>query len=59
MRVSANVGVDGDGEAEFVVFSIEIVEMISPQVLNVARVDPAMRVWRLLDELTGTISIKI
>ena len=58
MRVSADVGVDGDREAEFVVFSIEKVEMISPQVLNVSRVDPTMRIRRFLDELKDRISTK-
>ena len=59
MGVPADVGVDGDGEAEFIVFSMEKVEMISPQVLNVSRVDPAMRVRRFLDELKDRISTKV
>jgi hypothetical protein len=48
---------------ELVVFAIEIIEMIFPQVFGVPRIDKTMTVWRSLDEhvwwqiLKQTVSI--
>lgn len=41
---------DRDREDKLVVLSVEVVEMIAPDVLYVARVDEAMAVGCLLDE---------
>ena len=49
--MAAHIGMDSHREAEFIVIPVEVVEMISPEIFNVSRVDPAMRVGRLLDEL--------
>lgn len=50
MRMPAHIGMDSDWEAELVVFAVEVVEVISPQILNVSRINPPMRIRRFLDE---------
>ena len=46
----AHVRMDRDGEAKLVVLAVEVVEVVAPQVLHVARVDPPVRVRCLLDK---------
>lgn len=41
---------NGNRIAKFVVFSVEIIEVVPPEVLDVLRVHPAVRVRRFLDE---------
>lgn len=45
-----DVGVDGDGEYEVVVLAIAVVELVAPDVFDVAGVDEAVAVRRGLDE---------
>lgn len=42
MWMPAHVGMDRNGEAEVVVFAVEVVEVISPQVFDVSGIDPPM-----------------
>ena len=44
---------NGHREAEVVILSVEVIEMISPQIFNVSWVYPAVRVRRLFDEHHG------
>lgn len=46
----ADVWVDGDGQAKLIILAVEVVEVVAPQVLYVAWVDPAMAVGHLFDE---------
>lgn len=46
---------NGDRKAELIIFPVEVVEVVSPQVLDISRVDPAMGVGRLLNELAKLI----
>lgn len=41
---------DCDGKDEVIIFPIEVIEMISPYVFDVAGVYESMAVWRILDE---------
>ena len=50
VRMAADVRVDGHREAKVVVFPVEIIEMISPQVLNILWVHPAMGIGSFLDK---------
>ena len=50
MWVSTHVGVNGHRKAELVILSVEVIEMISPQIFNVSWVYPTVRVRRLFDE---------
>ena len=50
LRVAGDVGVDGDGEDELVVLAVAVVELVAPDVLDVAGVDEAVAVGRRLDE---------
>jgi hypothetical protein len=59
MRSSRHIGVNGHGEDEFVIFAVEIVKMIAPEVLDVARIDPTMAVGRILDEHHGRKVVKV
>ena len=45
-----NIGVDGHRKNKVVMFSVEIVEMITPQVFHVPGVDPSVRVGSFLYE---------
>lgn len=45
-----DVGVDGDGEDELVVLAVEVVEVVPPDVLDVAGIDPSVGVCIVLDE---------
>ncbi len=44
---------DGDGEDELVVFSVHVVEVVPPDVFDVARIDESMTVWSFFDEHHG------
>ncbi len=48
--MSGHVRVDGDGEAEIVVFAVEVVEVVAPEVFDRFRVNPALRVGGFFDE---------
>ena len=37
-------------EDELIVFAVEVIEVISPQVFSVSRIDKAMAVWRGFDK---------
>ena len=50
MWMAADIRMDGHRKAKVVVLSIEIVEMISPQVLNVFWVHPAVGIRSFLDK---------
>lgn len=50
VRTTADVGMDRDGEDELIVLAIEVVEMIAPNVLHIARVDESMAIGCLFDE---------
>lgn len=48
-----DIWMDRHWEAKVIVLSIEVVEVISPQILYVPWIDPAVRVGCLLDEHHG------
>lgn len=50
MWMTADVRMDSYREAKIVVFSIEEIEMISPQILDVLWIHPAVRIGSFLDE---------
>ena len=50
MRMTANVRMDSHRKAEFIILPIKVVEMVPPQIFHIPWVNPAVRVWRLLDE---------
>jgi hypothetical protein len=50
MRAARYVGVDGDREHRVIVFAVDPVELVAPHLLDVARIDEAVAVRRLLDE---------
>jgi len=50
LRAAADVRVDGEGEHRIVHLAIGPVERVAPQILDVARIDEAVAVRRLLDE---------
>ena len=50
VRVSTHVRVNGHRKAELVILSVEVIEMISPQIFNVSWIYPTVRVRRLFDE---------
>lgn len=50
MGMAANIRMDRHWKAEVIIFAVEVVEMISPQIFDVLRVDPAMRVRSFFDE---------
>ena len=59
MWMTTDVRVDGHREAEIVILPIKEVKMISPQVLNVFWIHPAVGVGGFLDEHHGGEVIKI
>ena len=50
MRMSTDVRVDRDREAKVVVFAIEIVEVVPPELLYGLGVYPTVRIWRFFDK---------
>ena len=50
MWPSRDIRMNSDGENEFVVFAIEIIEVIPPDVFHITRVDKSVAVWCLFDE---------
>ena len=48
--VTADVGMDGHRKAKVVVFSVEIIKVVTPQIFHVARIDPSVAVGHFLDE---------
>lgn len=53
MRTTGDIRMDGNGKYELVILSIEVVEVVPPEILNVASVDESMAVRRRLDEHHG------
>ena len=50
MWMSADVWVNCDWKAELLVFPVEIIEMVSPEVFYVSRINPTVGIWGFLDE---------
>ena len=50
MGSSRNIRVNRDGEDKLVVLSVEVVEVVAPDIFHVPRVDKAMTVGCALDE---------
>lgn len=50
MWMAANIWVDGHWKAEVVIFAIEIIKMIPPEIFYILRIYPAVTIGRLLDE---------
>lgn len=50
MWMPANIRMDCYWVAETFIFAIEEVEVVPPKVFNVLGIDPAMGIWRFLDE---------
>ena len=48
--MTAHVRMNGHRIAKVIVFPVEIIEVVPPEVLDVLRVHPAVRVGRFLDE---------
>ena len=48
--MAAHVWMDRHSKAKLVLVAIEVIELISPQVFNVSRIDPPMRIGSFLDE---------
>lgn len=46
----SHIRMDRHREAELVVLSVEVVEVVAPQVLHISRIHPPVRVRRFLDE---------
>ncbi len=53
MWMPADIGMDRYWKAEVIVLSIEEVKVVPPKILNILWIDPAMRVWCLLNEHHG------
>lgn len=41
------------------IFAVEVVKVVSPQVFNIARVDPAVAVGGIFDEHHGRKAVKV
>lgn len=50
LRSSTNIGVNGDRKYCKIIFSINPVKLISPEVFDISRIHKAMTVWSGLDE---------
>lgn len=48
--MASNIGMYCDREAELVLLSVEVIEVVSPEVFNITRIHPAMRIGCFLDE---------
>src|SRR5690606_31859377 len=59
LRATRDVRVDRDGKNRVVVFAVDPVELIAPHLLDMAGIDEAMAIGRLLDEHHGRQVIKI
>ena len=59
MRMAADVRMDGHWEAKVVVFPVEKIEMISPQVFNVLWIHPAVGVGSLFDKHHGREVVQV
>ena len=42
MWVTADIGMNSDWKAEIVIFPVEVIEMVPPQILHIPRINPAM-----------------
>lgn len=50
MRSSARIGMNRHRKDELIVFAVEVIEVVSPHVFNVSRVDEAVTVGNVLAE---------
>lgn len=50
MWMPTNVGMDCHWKAKIVILPVEEVKVISPEIFNVFRINPAVGVWCFLDE---------
>ena len=59
MRVSANIRMNRHGIAKVIVLTVKVIEVVPPEILDVFRINPAVRVGRFLDEHHGRQVIEI
>jgi hypothetical protein len=53
LRPAAHVRMDGEAERRIVHLAVDSIELLAPQVLDVARTDEAVTVRRFFDDIIG------